>query len=381
MNPDNLHQIFSHYIDRFEFLNSFPQEEYYKWQIAKPFRTKMDEALAVSDETFPEMLRQVKKLTYNFIDSSVQPFQALIEFAEKEPKTVRDTFLGLFSAEPGNVQDVQKKVSAFLEECHELKEKYEPDSWKFKNTVHSATAFLFLYDPDHNYVYKPTQSKTFADCVGYFDDWGDGDGVKLEVYYRMCDQLVEAIKADSALMETDRSRFSNGWGADPASFHPDTEKHILAFDIIHCCLAYGLYDGLSFERINSKERQILLEKQNTAQQLKKTYEQAKARYDQLTEARMFVSTAVKAGDTVEHKSYGKGIVISVDDDIAVIEFTNNGQKKMSITTTAKNRIVDYHNEELSNKAAEYEKLLRNANEIEESLKRAERDLKPYLDFI
>ena len=55
MNNHNLEQIFKNYIDNFEFINSHvpKNEEYYKWQIAKWFRSEMDSALASSNDELP----------------------------------------------------------------------------------------------------------------------------------------------------------------------------------------------------------------------------------------------------------------------------------------------------------------------------------------
>lgn len=52
MNNHNLEQIFKNYIDNFEFINSHvpKNEEYYKWQIAKWFRSEMDSAVSVGRE-------------------------------------------------------------------------------------------------------------------------------------------------------------------------------------------------------------------------------------------------------------------------------------------------------------------------------------------
>lgn len=82
-------------------------------------------------------------------------------------------------------------------------------TWAYKE---GNEQYLFLYDPDHNYIYKATHALAFADCVEFYDDWGWGDSVRLDVYYRMCDQLVKAAKADKDLMAADARRFLGEWG-------------------------------------------------------------------------------------------------------------------------------------------------------------------------
>ena len=46
-----------------------------------------------------------------------------------------------------------------------------------------------FYDPEHYYLYKALQAKRFADCVEFYDNWGSGTQMDLQVYHRMCDEL------------------------------------------------------------------------------------------------------------------------------------------------------------------------------------------------
>ena len=187
MNNNHVQQIFAHYIDKFEYINNPTHQEYYKWQIAKRFRDEMDVALAAPTEEFPSKLYEVKKLTSNLIDSYTQPFHGLVKFAEQEPETVRNMFKMLFSDDGGDLENRQERVQAFLSQSHALRDKYYPDSYLYKEDMHSVTGYLFLYDPDHNYIYKATHARDFADCIEFYDDWGYGTDVKLAIYYRMCD--------------------------------------------------------------------------------------------------------------------------------------------------------------------------------------------------
>lgn len=145
MNQNNLQQIFSHYTEKFEYINNPENNENYKWKVAKEFRYLMDQALAANTSEFPNALYKAKVSTCNIIDSYTQPFHGLVEFARKEPETVRKMFLDL----------------------------YTPGSYRFKQNSHSVSAYLFLYDPDHHYMYKATQALIMADCIGFYDEWGE----------------------------------------------------------------------------------------------------------------------------------------------------------------------------------------------------------------
>lgn len=102
MNRNNLQSIFKKYIDNFEILNNEKNDETYKWEIAQEFQ-KFD----VDAEDFVEMLTHMWKVSENLIDSSQQlPFYALVEFARREPETVREMFRKLFAEE--HLGDIEK---------------------------------------------------------------------------------------------------------------------------------------------------------------------------------------------------------------------------------------------------------------------------------
>ncbi|MCR4621822.1 MAG: hypothetical protein K5663_07030 [Clostridiales bacterium] len=237
MNTQHLQQIIDHYITRFAELNGPGNEEYYKWQIVQRFQPMMAEALAATDADFPEKLYAVKKLTSNLIDSFTQPLNGLVEFSKKEPATVRNMFIELFKAADVDIITKQAAIHEFLDQSHCLRDEYFPDSYIYNDDLHSVTGYLLLYDPDHNYLYKATHCRDFADCIEFYDDWGSGENTRLDVFYRMCDTALAAIKQNEALMATDASRYK----IDPGNMHPDTEKHILLFDLIFCCSTYGLF--------------------------------------------------------------------------------------------------------------------------------------------
>ena len=244
MNGNNLSQIFRHYIDKFAYINGDEHAEYYKWQVCHEFPKLMQDALSADNDNFAKALYEAKKCTENIIDSYTQPFNGLVEYAKSEPDTVRNMFVDLYADDGGDIKVQMEKIADFFRRSNELLEKYTPDSFLYKQNSHSVSAYLFLNDPNHHYMYKATQSQRFADCVEFYDDWGTGDNIKLDIYYRMCDELVAEIKSCPELLETDRSRFDGKLKLSGGELHPDAEKHILAFDIIYCCSVYDLFDGL-----------------------------------------------------------------------------------------------------------------------------------------
>ena len=91
MNRKNLDQIFTAYIDKFQFLNDKPQEESYKWSAVVRFQKVFD----LDAPDFVGMLKEAKRATRNMIDSINQPLGGLIELAKEEPDTVREMLRAL----------------------------------------------------------------------------------------------------------------------------------------------------------------------------------------------------------------------------------------------------------------------------------------------
>lgn len=380
MNDIHMQQIFAHYIDKFEYINGTEHREYYKWRVANRFHDEMDAALAAPPEKFPAKLYEVKKLTSNLIDSYTQPFYGLVKFAEYEPETVRNMFKQLFT-DIDNRESLQERVQSFLTQSLDLRDKYYPDSYLYKDDIHSVTGYLFLYAPDCNYIYKATHARDFADCIEFYDEWGTGVDTKLTVYYRMCDELVEAIKANKALLATDASRFKNGWGENPATFHPDNKKHILAFDLIYCCSTYNLFNGISFMKPKTKERQLIQERKDKARKLARVLEEATANKQTLDEAIQYISSAYEVGTVLQHKKYGAGIIKDKQSGTIVIDFPEIGEKQLDLMTVAANGIVTVDIDGYEEAMIHHSESLKQRNQIETRLSIAEKDFAPYAPYL
>lgn len=382
MNKNQLHQIFAHYIDNFEKLNDPEHAEYYKWQICYDFRRLMDEALAADVDDFADALYQVKDCSRNIIDSYTQPFYGLVEFARREPETVQQMFMDLYSDDGGDVKVQMELIRKFFDQSNELLEKYFPDSYLYKQNSHSVSSYLFLYDPDHHYMYKATQSQVMADCIEFYDDWGTGDNIRLDVYYRMCDEILAEIRNCPELIATNRSRYDGSLHLEPGELHADPELHILLFDIIYCSHVYNLFDGIAFSRPKSKEKQLIIEQKNKAKELQMAYEKCRENAERLNDAlQYFVSAIIEAGAVI-HRAYGECDVLSVDKRYMRIKVRKSGEEKqLGLAVVITNGIVKADLPEFDAKRTEYLEVLKKADSIPRSLEYATRALEPYEEYL
>jgi len=374
MNKANLQSIFKKYIDNFEMLNNEKNDETYKWEIAQEFQH-----FDIDAEDFAEMLAHMWKVSANLIDSSQQlPFYALVDYARKEPETVREMFRKLFDEEQIDDEAKQELIDDFIASSEELRLKYYPDSHLYMNNQRSVMMLLFLRYPDSNYGYKASQAKSFADCIEFYEDWGPMTDFKLGIFRRMCDQLIEEIKSNEALMETHKSRFEN----TNRKLHPDNNLHILALDIIYSSQAYNFYGDITFDPINAKSRKLYFERVAKAKALAEAVEKAKAEAELLDEAKKYISETLVKGLSVRHRAFGEGIVEKCAGTIVEIHFAKiNETKKLGLTVAVGNGLLSLPSEEITKKIKEYIPVLNRETQIPSNLKRAVEELQPYLEYL
>lgn len=374
MDKDALQIIFSEYMKRFDELNDSTHAEYFKWIAAKKFKPAMDEALAAGTEDFVQKLNEARKVTSVLIDGGhTQPFYGLVKFAEREPETVREMFQSLFTEDGGDVKVKQDKIWDFISKSHALRDKYYYNSHLYTDTIHSVSAYMFLYDPDHNYLYKFSHGREFASLVEFGDDWGSGKDTKLNVFYRMCDQLVESIKQDSSFMEFNQTRYTRGLAA-PEDMHPDLEKHILAFDIIYCTHTYGLGDEID-PPIGTPEQR------KTALELFDIWKSAQENVNYLNEAKAYVISIYKPSITIHHVTYGDGVIQKNTDTQIEVSFNEAGTKKIGTIKAAILGLITADMPGYSEIFEPYRDILNNEGSIRASLSIARNKLIPNLQYL
>lgn len=377
MNSDHLQALFSNYISKFELINSPKNDESYKWAVTQIFQEQFN--LDTPDDQFPSMLEKVWKGTSNLIDNARQlPFYALVDYSRQELGSVREMFRSLYQPDNGDLTVRQQRIDAFLAKSEELRLKYSPNSWKYVNDQRSVMAYLFLHSPDENYLYKSTQAHEFADCVGFYNDWGSGSSFKLDVYYRMCNELVAEMQKSKPLMETNESRFKQ----HKRDYYPDKSLHILAFDMIYSSQVYNFYGGISYTHPDTKEKKLYLEQIDRATVLQAACKEAEKNAEELAAIQSYLQGVLKVGMTIQHKAFGEGKVTSVDSSHIAIRFTTSGEEKhfiwMDSLSKGYLRLKDH---KLDAYVQDHAAVMKDADRITERLKRAAKEYEPYSDFL
>lgn len=375
MNRDNLKQVFSNYISKFEYINNPTHDESFKWEVVQLFQDEFD----IDAEDFADMLYGIWKGSYVLIDNSTQqPFYGLICFAREEPETVRQMFRTLYEDDGGDLKVRQAKIRGFIDECQQLLDRYYPGSWKYVNDQRTVMTYLFLYDPSHNYLYKYTQATKFADCVEFYDDWGSGAGFKLDVYYRMCDELVKAIKDNQELISTNASRFE----VADRRLYPDTDLHTLAFDIIYCCAVYDLYQGISYQKPDMKVKRLSAERREKAAQLYAEVTAAAERVEALKQAKEYFVPLFTVGTVVKHKAFGTGKVISADDECIEISFRQPiGTKRLVFLSSIAKGFLTLDKPSFEEKREQFKTVMEYPRQIQEAWEQSNKRFAPYAEYL
>lgn len=380
MNRKHLNQIFEAYINKFQYMNEPPQIEYYKWAAIQEFQDVFD--LEAPD--FHAMLKKAKQATRNVIDSYNQPFGGLVKFAEEEPETVRSMFRALFVEDGGDLTIRKQKINAFLADCDKLLDKYSPGSFLYKNDLRSAMGYLFFHDPDHHYLYKATEATYLADCVEFYDDWGTMSHFKMEIWHRFCDELIKEINATPEIIETHKSRYIGR----KRPMYPDTELHVLLFDIIYCAHTYGLYSGINVVKITSAARKLYLENKKKAQELYTAVENAESDSSLLSDAYKYFTDAINKSVAVTHKMMGDLEVLKLEHEphtnalMIHVRIKKNGEiKAFQLLPTVANGFIKIDVPDLSEKVAQYKSVMLREIAIPQNLVTANSKLLPYAEYL
>ena len=377
MNKSKLDKLFSHYVSNFKKI-SYGQNEIYKWEIVQAFQKNFD--LNLGNQEFQEMLNGLWKKSGNLIDNSAQhSFYALVDYAQHDTESVKKLFYDLFEDDHGNLDVRQSKINDFIDGTEELRLKYAPDSWKYVNDQRTVMAYLFLNDPEHNYLYKATQAHEFADCVEFYDNWGTGTNFSLAVYYEMCDEVVAAMRENQELMAANQQRFQP---TETRDLYPDPALHILCFDLIYSSQLYGLYNGISYKHLKAAEKKAILKRREDANCALEAYQKAKADMDHLNNVRDYLKKEIVTGKEVRHKIYGIGTVEVQKNQVISVRFADSiGVKRFSLLPAFAGGYLKVNEAQSASYIQKNLKAMRMENCIQKKLELAKENLEPYQDIL
>lgn len=144
----------------------------------------------------------------------------------------------------------------------------------------------------------------------------------------------------------------------------------------------NLYDGITFARPKSKEKQLIVEQKKKAMQLKKAYDEAAEKVRLLDEAFLYFTNASKMAATVTHKVYGTCEVLAVDSKYIRLKIQKTSEEKqLGLAVVITNGIIRIDVPDFDAKKGEYIEVLKKADSLPRNLDYAARALEPYEEYL
>lgn len=240
MNTDNLKMLIQRYEDSLDLIYDSENDELFKWKAVQYFR---DVWYAPENEglSFAQRFSKAKKESSVLIDNSrVSPSNGVVKLAEAAERDVERLFFDVLLADDGGDIDVrQNNMEAFLTGMEALRIKHYPQCWKYKQDRHAASCYLCFFAPDDNFIYHYTEVEKFAQYIEYGIDIGSGENFNLKAYYKMCEEVIETIRENTSLINTQNKLINTD------EYYDDESLHLLAFNLIWCANTYNFYNGMT----------------------------------------------------------------------------------------------------------------------------------------
>ena len=181
MNAAILDELIHLYEENMDTLYGSEHDEIFKWRALKTFQR---EWLRNDHLDFASRFNAATKDFSVLIDNSrMHPRNAVVKLCEKDSAEVEHLFRDvLFAEDHGDLKLRQEHMDQFLDGMERLRIAYYPGSWSFKHDRHAASAYLAMYAPEDNYIYKYSEAAQMAAYGEYGFDIGSGGSFDLSKY-------------------------------------------------------------------------------------------------------------------------------------------------------------------------------------------------------
>lgn len=298
-------------------LYSDKHDEVFKWRALKTFQAEWFRA------NHPDFLSRFNAATKDFsvlIDNSrTHPRSGVAKLCEKDPDEVERLFREvLFAEDGGDLKLRQEHMDAFVDGMEQLRIAYYPRNWSFKQDRHTASAFLAMYAPEYNYIYKSSEANLMEDYADHSFHIGNGEHFDLSAYYKMCDEIVASLQEHTELLEKHFAEIRKR-----GDLAEDRSLHLLAYDLIYCCKTYNYYGKSQLQKRKTVKR-AKIDAQQQADEIKRQtrIEALTAQLEELREKLPDVSDISLINVEVTSKLYGVGMVIEHNLNTIRVQFSD-----------------------------------------------------------
>ena len=205
------------------------EDENYKWVAVQHFKDRWN----IEANDFAGMLMDAFGEAANLLSGAMYyPLRMICAFAQRNPEKVRNLFRLLYNEELPLVERLQPFRTGCDEMLKELRES-GPEHEKAKNHYQDLRAlcvYLSFQYPEKYFLYKSRMYTSFRKLIDYKETSNEKDSEirKYDNFSRMCQVVLDAIKADEDLQQMQKAQVES----DPKCY-PDPEFHLLAQTIIY----------------------------------------------------------------------------------------------------------------------------------------------------
>ncbi len=274
----------------------------------------------------------------------------------------------------GNVSKISENMFAFVEGFEALRLRYFPKSWKYKQSLHTASVLLAMDKPDICYMYKYGIANEMVKYIDFDTVIGQGNNTNIEAYYRMCDLIAEAMREHPSLINKRRTFMTE-------EMYTDDNLHFAVFELMWCApSAYrGYYTGLVPSAIgkNTKKTKYkglsedeLLTKKELARQ--ERMEELRLKIEDLDMIIDDQEEISLVGVEVTDQKYGKGSIKYQQVNTVGIQFENI-MKEYHIHEKFKMRPVFENDEEIVHALSVYADAYETREKLKNELEKLSKD--------
>lgn len=225
-NPvvDKIGYIISEYKKNFDEIN---KGERYKWEAIGWYKRHWN----IEAPDFASMITAAFSKAGNLLASGMYyPYRMLTGYAQSDPEAVRSLFRMLYDESvplAARYVQFQKGFENYLTELDNEKAR------QHYQDLRAVMVYLTFEYPEKYYLFKSRMFSAFKDRVGYTEELPKTKSVvwKVESFTRLCDIILEEVRADSELVQMHLERLDESCYEDPAF-------HLLAMDIMYYGSAY-----------------------------------------------------------------------------------------------------------------------------------------------
>lgn len=281
---------------------------------------------------------------------------------DEDFKIAKEAFAKLFAA---SAVELSQKLNAILEfnnTINTLVKKYSSNGTLYMWDLRYTMALLSVYDSANNYIYKSTEVKDFFEYLNVDIKLGANENFDINGYYDICESIKTALLANQELQNLFAKIFAE------RGIKCDDKGHLQVYFLINA------YKYSYFKQALNEDIDVIIEnlikKSMEKQAVLKANEAAKPVMPYLM------------GIEVEHKTWGKGIVIE-------IEKRNGELHKLTVKfdtkeATFKKEVIGNQvviiNDEYSKSIEEISVFDVEINALKEEISAIERDIKAYKSY-